>query len=102
MCQYLILDAKFSTVDTIRQQRLQELVYKYLFSVSTINSEDIIKGLYIICGKSTSVDSESIVHDLAKKIGRKVEPFTEILTMSGNDTSNYYTPSKILDCIINS
>ena len=102
VCQYLILDAKFSTVDTIRQQRLQELVYKYLFSVSTINSEDIIKGLYIICGKSTSVDSESIVHDLAKKIGRKVEPFTEILTMSGNDTSNYYTPSKILDCIINS
>ncbi len=102
ICQYFILDAKFSTADTIRQQQLQELVYKYLFSISTINSDDMVKGLYIICGKSSDADAESTVHDLAKNIGKNVEPFAKILTMSGNDTSNYYTPSKILDYIINS
>lgn len=99
--QYLILDAKFSTTDMIRRQQLQELVYKYLFSISTLNSKDIVRGLYIICGKSDSADSDSTVHDLAKNIGIKIEPFAEIITMSGNDTTDYYAPSKILESIIN-
>ncbi len=85
----------------IRRQQLQELVYKYLFSISTLNSKDIVRGLYIICGKSDSADSDSTVHDLAKNIGIKIEPFAEIITMSGNDTTDYYAPSKILESIIN-
>ena len=36
---YIILDAKFSTTENIRIHQLQELVYKYLFSISTLRIE---------------------------------------------------------------
>lgn len=52
MIDYIILDAKFSTPENIRLHQLQELVYKYLFSISTLHEKDRIKGLYILCGKN--------------------------------------------------
>lgn len=64
--QYLILDAKFSTTDMIRRQQLQELVYKYLFSISTLNSKDIVRGLYIICGNQIQPTATALFTILQK------------------------------------
>ena len=94
---YIILDAKFSTPENIRFHQLQELVYKYLFSISTLNKTDHIKGLYILCGKQLGNDEEDIIHDLAQKIGRSVSPFADILVINGVKTDDYSMTSMIFD-----
>lgn len=98
--EYIILDAKFSTPENIRLHQLQELVYKYLFSISTLNENDQIKGLYILCGKKLGNDAEDAIHDLAQKIGRTVTPFANILVMNGVNTDDYSMTSNIFDNVL--
>lgn len=86
---YLIMDAKFSKPDDIKKNQLQGLVYKYLFSLSPLNENNNILGLYIICGKESGSDRRDNIHDLAEKIKRTVKPFAEIVVMNGTDTDNY-------------
>ena len=97
---YIIIDAKFSTPDNIRSYQLQELVYKYLFSISTLNEKDQIKGLYILCGKKLGNDVEDIIHDLAQRLGHNVTPFADILVMNGVKTDDYSMTSKIFNHVI--
>lgn len=97
---YIILDAKFSTPENIRLHQLQELVYKYLFSISTLNDNDRIIGLYILCGKKLGKDEEDIIHDLARKIGHNIKPFAEILVMNGVNTGDYSMITKIIDNVL--
>ena len=97
---YIILDAKFSTNENIRLHQLQELVYKYIFSISTLNKNDLKKGLYILCGKKHGNDEESIVHDLAQKIGRSVTPFADILVMNGMKTDDYSMTDMIFNNLL--
>ena len=94
---YLILDAKFSTPENIRRHQLQELVYKYLFSVSPLNKNDEILGLYILCGKKTGKDTVDIIHDLAVRMGRSIKPFAEILVVNGVNTEDYEMISEMID-----
>ena len=93
---YLILDAKFSTPENIRRHQLQELVYKYLFSVSPLNKNDEILGLYILCGKKTGKDTVDIIHDLAVRMGRSIKPFAEILVVNGVNTEDYEMISEMI------
>lgn len=97
---YIIVDAKFSTPENIRLHQLQELVYKYLFSISTLNDNDQIAGLYILCGKKLGNDVEDIIHDLAQKIGRRVSPFAEILVMNGVNANDYSMTNRIFNSIL--
>ena len=97
---YIILDAKFSTNENIRLHQLQELVYKYIFSISTLNKNDHKKGLYILCGKKHGNDEESIVHDLAQRIGRSVTPFADILVMNGMKTDDYSMTNMIFNKLL--
>ena len=98
---YIIIDAKFSTPDNVRIYQLQELVYKYLFSISPLNKKDDIIGLYILCGKKEGFDEHDVVHDLAQKIKYLVKPFAEILIISGANTNDFTMIKKILDNIDN-
>lgn len=96
---YLIMDAKFSNPKTIRKNQMQELVFKYLFSLGTLKENDNILGLYIMCGKTSENDDTDIIHDVADKINRSVQPFAEIVIMNGTDTNNYKIPAIIYDKI---
>ena len=96
---YIIIDAKFSTPDNIRVYQLQELVYKYLFSISPLNKKDDILGMYILCGKKEGVDERDVVHDLAQKMKCSVRPFAEILVISGANTNDFTMIEEILDNI---
>ncbi len=100
MADYIILDAKFSRPDNIRLHQLQELVYKYIFSISSLKEEERILGLYILCGKQLGKDSEDIVHDLADTLGVAVSPFAELLSMNGDNVSDYSIPFVIFNNII--
>ena len=93
---YIILDAKFSTPDNIRLYQLQELVYKYLFSISTLNKDDNILGLYILCGKKLGKDTQDIIHDIAQKIGYSVAQFAEILVINGVNTGDYSIIAEVI------
>lgn len=95
--EYVILDAKFSTVDTIRKHQLQDLVYKYFFSISPFDDMDKIIGMYIFSGKTSKEDGSDNVYDYAAKLSKVVSPFCEILTMSGNDVDNDTVPSLICE-----
>ena len=99
--EYLIMDAKFSTPKNIRNYQLQELVYKYLFSISTLDEQDVIKGLYIICGKTLNNDKEDVIHDIARHINQTVSPFAELLVMNGKNTKDDYIPSLLFKDICN-
>lgn len=94
---YIIADAKFSTPGNIRYFQIQELVYKYLFSISALNNNSRIIGLYILCGKTLGDDRSDIIHDFAAKIGRSVSPFAKILVMNGSDTENYSMVNEIIN-----
>lgn len=94
---YIILDAKFSTPENIRLNQLQGLVYKYLFSISTLDEKDRLLGLYILCGKRLGKDGKDIIHDLAKKIGRSVIPFAEILVVNGVNMNDYSMIEEIIN-----
>lgn len=100
MTEYIIIDAKFSTPENIRLHQLQELVYKYLFSISTLNDNDQITGLYILCGKKLGNDVEDTIHDLAQKIGYHVKPFGEILVMNGVNKDDYSMISIIFNNVL--
>ncbi len=93
------IDAKFSTPDNIRFHQLQELVYKYLFSISILNKEDRLLGLYILCGKKQGSDTQDVIHDIAQKIKRAVSPFAEILVMNGVNTDDYTMVAEIAKSI---
>lgn len=100
MTNYIIIDAKFSTPENVRLHQLQDLVYKYLFSISPLNTEDDILGVYILCGKTSGNDKQDIVHDLADQLHRKITPFAEILVMNGADTKDFNMPKIILNNIL--
>lgn len=94
---YIILDAKFSTPKNIRFYQLQELVYKYLFSISALNDNDRILGLYILCGKKLGNDNHDTINDLAENIRHTVIPFAEIIVMNGINTENYAMTAEIIN-----
>lgn len=97
---YILMDAKFATTKNIRIHQLQELVYKYLFSISTLNPTDKLYGLYILSGKTSGNDRRDVVHDLAENLHKEVTPFAEILVIGGTDTNDDSIISNIFDDII--
>lgn len=83
---YIIIDAKFSNPDTVKERQQSKLVYKYLFSISTIEPEDTILGLCVFCGKTSSnQDSSESLYDLSR---RPISPYAQILTLTENSLDN--------------
>lgn len=84
---YYIIDAKHSCINNIINYQLPFLVYKYLFSISTINYEDNLNGMSILCGKE-SYNTINNVHDLSSGRNKKVFPATHLLGISGQDVDD--------------
>ena len=97
---YLLLDAKFSTSQNIRRYQLQELVYKYLFSISPLTPDAQVDGMYILCGKSDQSDRPDVIHDLVPYQRRPVPHFGEILVIGGLNTQDDSMVQHILRQII--
>jgi len=85
---YVIIDAKFSTVSTVKKYRVPALVFKYLFSISTVEKKDKILGLCIINGKSDEdTDSITDIYDRSMRPG-DIYPQAELLTLTENNKDN--------------
>jgi hypothetical protein len=88
--KYLIIDAKFSDVQTVRKHYVERLAFKYLFSFSPIQTNDSLKGMCIIYGKCTEQDQLQSVYDRCLS-GNIITPFAETLPLieSINSESQY-------------
>ena len=49
--RWFVADAKYSTVRTAATDQAMPLVFKYLFSISTLDKGDQQAGLWLLCGK---------------------------------------------------
>lgn len=62
---YLIADAKLSTYETVKSFQVDELAYKYLFSIQPAAEKSALLGVLILYGKSVYRQCElESVHDL--------------------------------------
>lgn len=95
--KYMIVDAKFSDVSSVRRHYVKNLAFKYLFSISPIAANDIVSGLCIMYGKCTPAEQLKTAYD--KRIpGSEIEPFTEILPLiEDGDVLGQYNK---LDCLL--
>ena len=83
---YIILDAKFSRFDVVRNIYFPALAYKYLFSLSTTEENSKISGLCLIHGKSFKThDQIQSMYDLTPT-AKTIEPFAKILTLTENES----------------
>lgn len=87
--KYLIMDAKFSRVDTVKKRELAKLAYKYLFSISPISKEEHIIGMCIFNGISESEsqsDGATNIYDF--ELANPIMPFANIVTLTENAVNN--------------
>lgn len=85
--RYLLADAKFSTVKTVRTHQVAKLAYKYLFSISPVSASDTVVGLCVFNGQSdTDTDKAYNIYDF--DLANTISPKAEIITLTENSTEN--------------
>ena len=95
--KYVILDAKFSDIRTVKKYKVKDLVFKYLFSVSPIDLKDAINGLCVVNGQSDRVEDYCTDIYNRKLSGTQIEPRAEIITLTENATENSILHTSLFD-----
>lgn len=96
---YHILDAKFSTFETIEKMSITDLVFKYIFSISTINENDTINSLCLIFGKEQNKSFENI-HDIAEQFNKKLSHNTYFVSCNGQSVEDNQSLNNMLKKIL--
>lgn len=88
--KYLVMDAKFSDINSVKKYHVRDLAFKYLFSLSPLDSATEIAGLCILYGKCHEDDILQSVYD--KEIENSpIRPFFDIFPIMENvDTSDQF------------
>ncbi len=78
--KYLIVDAKFSDINSVRTHHVKDLAFKYLFSISPIEETDHVTGMCIMYGKCTETEQLQSAYDnqLSNSV---ITPIAEILPL---------------------
>lgn len=97
---YIILDAKFSDKETVRNKQVPILAFKYLTSISKKHPSDEIMGLCIIYGKSTDSDSGESIYNQSTN-SDSITPFIDLLSVSGSNPQNYARLAVLMEKYIN-
>jgi len=85
--KYLIADAKFSQLKTVKSREVAELAYKYLFSISPVSEDDQIIGLCIFNGQSNLTrDTYTNIYDF--ELSQRIMPRADIVTLTENSENN--------------
>lgn len=96
--EYYILDAKHSSPNNIKRYQLPYLVFKYLFSISTIARGTSVAGMCILCGKSNNNSSENL-YDVAEELDITINPKAHICSITGNDVNNETDLIQFISCL---
>lgn len=94
---YIIADAKFSTIKTVKIHHVPSLSFKYLFSLATASKNEKILGLVILYGKCMKENRLESAYN-KKPTGVEIEPFAELVPLmeSINNESHFDYISKVL------
>lgn len=84
---YYILDAKYTHPNNIKRYQLPYLIFKYLFSISTLPKGKNIAGMCILCGKTKGNSTESL-YDVADMLHVPVTPNVFICSVTGEDVQD--------------
>ncbi|MGO5064066.1 hypothetical protein [Clostridium sp. LCP25S3_F8] len=85
--KFIILDAKWSTINSVINYSFKNIVYKYIFSISTINSEDKIDKVWVVNGKDLNNQNEYMYNYYNSKFKSRcdeIEPSAKIMTLNPN------------------
>lgn len=83
--QYIILDAKWSSLESVINYSFKEIIYKYLFSISTINSGDTVDKIWVINGKSNDNQEDYIYNFYNSPLEQRcneILPSAKIMTLN--------------------
>ncbi|MDY2630102.1 MAG: hypothetical protein SOV85_01925 [Clostridium sp.] len=84
--KYIILDAKFSTFNTVIQYSFNKIAYKYAFSISTADSYDEISQIFIINSGNIKDASEKLMYNLYNSEfdsrNEEIKPAMKIVTFN--------------------
>ena len=78
--RYLVMDAKFSDLNTVRNYHVRNLAFKYLFSLSPLSPQATVKGMAILYGKCQPKDAAQSAYD-NQLPGTAITPFVELLPL---------------------
>lgn len=78
--RYMIADAKYSRLTNIKARYFNELIYKYIFSISPTESDVLMMGLSILYGKITGQEVMTSAYDY-QIVGSPVKPFVQFVPM---------------------
>jgi hypothetical protein len=86
--KYFIMDAKFSTADTVVKYRLPGLIFKYWFSISPINAADTVSGICFICGKGEGGNMIEDIYNTPNAPRADISPSAKVVTITGADVED--------------
>lgn len=90
--KYIILDAKFSSVNTVLKYSFSKIAYKYSFSISTNDDDDEIVKVWMINGQNEFNENENCIYNLYdsefKERNEEIKPSMKILTFNPNIEAN--------------
>ncbi len=81
---YIIGDAKFSQLDTVKATQIPALTFKYLFSLGTSFPKERIIGLVVYYGKCSGENQAESVYD-RKPCSYEILPFAQLIPMMENE-----------------
>lgn len=84
---YIILDAKWATIDSVINHSIKKIIHNYIFSISTLNSKDKIIKIWIVNGKQIQ-NQEEFLYDIYNSKYRErtcqLTPSVKVLTLNPN------------------
>lgn len=87
--RYIIADAKFSRLQTVKDREFAELAYKYLFSVSPTSPEGHVVGMCIFNGipeSESQGDCLTNIYDF--ELANPITPHAEVVTLTESAVDN--------------
>ncbi|MCF0254079.1 MAG: hypothetical protein HUK26_07105 [Duodenibacillus sp.] len=95
--RWIVIDAKFSAVNTILSQQMPALAWKYCFSIACANPGESVAGVLILCGKGRG-EVKRIKQGPAAEDGR--EPFFTLAVL--NESARGQASEELLAGIVGS
>ena len=90
--EYIILDAKFSNINTVIEYSFNKIAYKYGFSISTENKNDEINKVWIINGQNDINENNKLLYNLYnsdfKIRNDEIKPSMKVLTFNPKIEAN--------------
>ncbi|MEG0772860.1 hypothetical protein [Clostridium sp.] len=84
---FLILDAKWSSVNSVFDHSIKRIAYNYALSISTINPNDVINKIWIINGKETQNQQKYLFNFYNSRFeerNNQLTPSIKVFTLNPN------------------